>query len=67
MSKLRYTAIGTDAAIKVNWGADISTSYLNLAGLTSETTYTYYIKAVKTGMIDSDSQVVSFTTPEAQS
>lgn len=70
-AKLSWATSGTGVKYKsstdnVNWGADISTLYLELTGLNSETTYTYYIKAVKAGMIDSDSQVVSFTTPEAQ-
>ncbi len=70
-AKLSWASSGTDVKYKsstdnVNWGTDISDLYLNLTGLTSETTYTYYIKAVKAGMIDSDSQVVSFTTPKAQ-
>lgn len=70
-AKLSWASSGDGVKYKsstdnVNWGADISTLYLNLTGLTSETTYTYYIKAVKAGMIDSDSQVVSFTTPEAE-
>lgn len=70
-AKLSWASAGDGVKYKsstdnVNWGADISTLYLNLTGLTSETTYTYYIKAVKAGMIDSDSQVVSFTTPTAE-
>jgi hypothetical protein len=67
-AKLSWASSGDNVKYKsstdnVNWGADISTLYLNLTGLTPETKYTYYIKAVKAGMIDSDSQVVSFTTP----
>lgn len=70
-AKLSWASSGDGVKYKsstdnVNWGADISTLYLNLTGLTSETDYTYYIKAVKAGMIDSDSQVVSFTTPAAE-
>ena len=70
-AKLSWASSGDGVKYKsstdnVNWGADISTLYLDLTGLTSETTYTYYIKAVKAGMIDSDSQVVSFTTPVAE-
>lgn len=69
-AKLSWASSGDGVKYKsstdnVNWGADISTLYLNLTGLNSETAYTYYIKAVKSGMIDSDSQVVSFTTPVA--
>ena len=70
-AKLSWASSGTGVKYKsstdnVNWGADISTLYLELTGLDSETTYTYYIKAVKAGMIDSDSQVVSFKTPVAE-
>lgn len=70
-AKLSWASSGDGVKYKsstdnVNWGADISTLYLELTGLNSETTYTYYIKAVKAGMIDSDSQVVSFKTPVAE-
>ena len=46
----------------VNWGGDITNLFLAFTALTPNTDYTYYIKAVKDGKIDSDSQVVSFTT-----
>lgn len=67
-AKLSWASSGTGVKYKsstdnVNWGADIETLYLNLNSLTTDTEYTYYIKAVKAGMIDSDSQVVSFKTP----
>lgn len=70
-AKLSWASSGDGVKYKsstdnVNWGADISNLYMNLTGLDSETSYTYYIKAVKAGMIDSDSQVVSFTTPTAE-
>lgn len=70
-AKLSWASAGDGVKYKsstdnVNWGADISTLYLDLTGLTSETTYTYYIKAVKSGMVDSASQVVSFKTPVAE-
>lgn len=70
-AKLSWASAGDGVKYKsstdnVNWGADISTLYLDLTGLTSETTYTYYIKAVKSGMVDSTSRAVSFTTPVAE-
>ena len=66
-AKLSWASSGTGVKYKsstdnVNWGADISTLYLELTTLTPNTDYTYYIKAVKTGMIDSDSRAVSFKT-----
>jgi hypothetical protein len=66
-AKLSWASSGEDVKYKsstdnVNWGADISNPYLNLNALIPDTAYTYYIKAVKAGMIDSDSQVVSFKT-----
>lgn len=66
-AKLSWASSGDGVKYKsstdnVNWGADISTQYLELTTLTPNTDYTYYIKAVKAGMIDSDSQVVSFKT-----
>jgi hypothetical protein len=68
-AKLSWATSGTGVTYKsstdnVNWGADIETTYLNLNALIPNTAYTYYIKAVKAGNIDSDSQVVSFKTPE---
>ena len=70
-AKLSWASSGDGVTYKystdnVNWSAAISTLYVNLTGLNSETAYTYYIKAVKAGMIDSDSQVASFTTPTAE-
>ena len=70
-AKLSWASSGDGVTYKystdnVNWSAAISTLYVNLTGLNSETSYTYYIKAVKAGMIDSDSQVASFTTPTAE-
>lgn len=67
-AKLSWASSGDGVKYKsstdnVNWGADIEDLYLELTGLTSETDYTYYIKAVKAGMVDSESQVVSFKTP----
>jgi hypothetical protein len=66
-AKLSWATSGDGVKYKsstdnVNWGADIETLSLNLTTLTPATDYTYYIKAVKAGMIDSDSQVVSFKT-----
>jgi hypothetical protein len=70
-AKLSWASSGDGVKYKsstdnVNWGADISDLYLDLTGLSANTSYTYYIKAVKAGMIDSDSQVVSFKTPVAE-
>ena len=69
-AKLSWASSGAGVEYKsstdnVNWGDYISDLYLSLTNLDHKKTYTYYIKAVKDGMIDSDSQVVSFTTPEA--
>ena len=66
-AKLSWASSGDGVKYKsstdnVNWGAEITDLYLNLTTLTPNTDYTYYIKAVKAGMIDSDSQVVSFKT-----
>ena len=64
---LSWASSGTGVKYKystdnVNWSAEITDLYLAFTALTPNTDYTYYIKAVKTGMIDSDSQVVSFKT-----
>ena len=64
---LSWASSGDDVKYKystdnVNWSTAISTLYKNLTGLTPNTDYIYYIKAVKTGMIDSDSRAVSFKT-----
>lgn len=66
-AKLSWATSGTGVKYKsstdnVNWGADITDLSLAFDDLTPNTDYTYYIKAVKAGMIDSDSQVVSFKT-----
>ena len=66
-AKLSWPDSGTGVKYKsstdnVNWGADITDLFLEFDDLTPNTDYTYYIKAVKAGMIDSDSQVVSFKT-----
>jgi len=66
-AKLSWASSGDGVKYKsstdnVNWGADIDALYLNLNALTPNTDYIYYIKAVKTGMIDSDSRAVSFKT-----
>ena len=64
---LSWASVGTGVKYKsstdnVNWSAEIDATTLALTELTAEHTYTYYIKAFKAGNIDSDSQVVSFTT-----
>jgi len=64
---LSWASSGTGVKYKystdnVNWSAEITDLYLAFTALTPNTDYTYYIKAVKAGMIDSDSQVVSFKT-----
>ncbi len=66
-AKLSWASSGDGVKYKsstdnVNWGADITDLFLEFDDLTPNTDYTYYIKAVKAGMIDSDSQVVSFKT-----
>jgi len=66
-AKLSWASSGTGVKYKsstdnVNWGADITNTYLEFDNLTPNTDYTYYIKAVKAGMIDSDSRAVSFKT-----
>jgi len=66
-AKLSWATSGADVRYKtstdnVNWSADITDLFLEFDDLTPNTNYTYYIKAVKTGMIDSDSRAVSFKT-----
>ena len=66
-AKLSWASSGTGVKYKtstdnVNWSADITDLFLEFDDLTPNTNYTYYIKAVKTGMIDSDSRAVSFKT-----
>lgn len=51
--------ISTD---NINWGAEQAGTSKVLSGLTAGTSYTYYVKAVGTGKVDSDSQSVTFTT-----
>ena len=67
-AKLSWASSGEGVKYKystdnVNWGDAITNAYVEFDDLTPNTDYTYYIKAVKAGMIDSDSQVVSFKTP----
>ena len=64
---LSWASSGTGVKYKystdnVNWSAEITDLYLAFTALTPNTDYTYYIKAVKAGMIDSDSRAVSFKT-----
>ena len=67
-AKLSWASSGDGVKYKsstdnVNWSAAIETElYLEFDDLTPDTDYTYYIKAVKAGMIDSDSRAVSFKT-----
>jgi HK97 family phage prohead protease len=66
-AKLSWASSGEGVKYKystdnVNWGDAITNAYVEFDDLTPNTDYTYYIKAVKAGMIDSDSQVVSFKT-----
>jgi HK97 family phage prohead protease len=68
-AKLSWDSLGEGVKYKystdnVNWGDAINNAYVEFDDLTPNTDYTYYIKAVKAGMIDSDSQVVSFKTPK---
>lgn len=69
-AKLSWATAGASVKYKistdnVNWGDDISALYVALTGLTPGEDYTYYVKAVKAGMIDSDSVSASFTTADA--
>jgi hypothetical protein len=70
-AKLSWASSGDGVKYKsstdnVNWGDDINATSLTLTGLAAATTYTYYIKAFKTGMRDSVASVASFKTATSE-
>jgi hypothetical protein len=70
-AKLTWASSGQGVTYKystdnVNWKAVETPLSLEFNDLNEDTTYTYYIKAVKAEMIDSDSRVVSFKTPAVE-
>jgi HK97 family phage prohead protease/HK97 family phage major capsid protein len=54
--------ISTD---NVNWSAEQSEVTKAITGLSASTEYTYYVKAVASGLTDSESKSVTFTTSES--
>ena len=69
-ARISWPTVGTGVTYKistdnVNWGAAQSGLYVDLTGLTAETSYKYYVKAVKSGVADSEAVSISFTTPSA--
>jgi uncharacterized protein len=69
-ASLGWTAVaGADgykySTDNINWSSKQTGLSLSLTGLSASTAYTYYVKAVKTGLVDSVSKSATFTTKES--